>query len=141
MQVRNLFFTRTALGVYATILGAIAIAGTTLANKYDQGGQLKTTDWVLAGCGVLTAVSGQAVVLVSKVGSNGAFTYTPRGVWGPDKEEVEVQAEKLAYDSVRQKKVIESMAPPKTSGVQQVVDETPPAQWGRLSEFNDYRGD
>lgn len=99
-QVRNLFFTRTALGVYATLLGTIAVAAAGLAHQYDEVGRLKVTDWVLAGCGILTAISGQGVVLGARVASNGSLTYTPRGVWGPNREDVVSQIEQLSTPSL-----------------------------------------
>jgi hypothetical protein len=99
LEVRNLFFTRTALGVYATLLGTIAVAAAGLAHQYDEVGRLKVTDWVLAGCGILTAISGQGVVLGARVASNGSLTYTPRGVWGPNREDVVSQVEQLSTPS------------------------------------------
>jgi hypothetical protein len=88
-ETKNLFLTRTALGVYGTLLGAVFAATVTLAIKYDETGKLSAVDWVTAIAGVGSIGASQLVVLGSRLDSTKVPTFTPRGIPGPNKEEVE----------------------------------------------------
>ncbi len=107
IEIRNLFFTRTALGVYATTLGAIASVAISLAHKFDANGKLTVTDWVVGISTVVTIITGQGVVMASRVGANGSLTYTPRAVWGPNKEDVVEQAIRISDRMPREETYVE----------------------------------
>ncbi len=88
VALKNLFFTRTAIGVYLTLLGVIAGTCTDLADKYDTEGVLRATDWVRAASFVLGTIATQGVVLAARVGANDSLVFTPSFLPGPNKEEV-----------------------------------------------------
>jgi hypothetical protein len=89
VELKNLFFTRTAWGIYTATLVVVSGTGIALAHKYDETKKLSVTDWVVAIFTVTGSLGAQGSVLVSKVASNGSLTYTPRGVWGPNREDLE----------------------------------------------------
>jgi hypothetical protein len=89
MELKNLFLTRTAFGIYTATLVVVSSTGIMLANKYDQTKKLTATDWVVAVFTVTGSIGSGSSVLASKVASNGSLTYTPRGVWGPNREDLE----------------------------------------------------
>ena len=144
LEARNLFLTRTALGVYITIIGLLASTAAGLAHKYDEAGRLKVTDWVLAGCGLVFTLSGQSFVMGAKVGGNGAFTYTPRGVWGPNKEDVVANIEEFSAPSLPPEEVPQHS--PSTFPVERVPESRPDRFDGyrpesRPDRFDGYRGE
>lgn len=106
-EIRNLFLTRTALGVYTTLLGAVATVAISMAHKFDASGKLTATDWVIGLSTVVTVVTGQGVVMASRVGANGSLTYTPPGVWGPDRRDVIHQAERISQQLPREETYVE----------------------------------
>lgn len=126
IEIRNLFLTRTALGVYTTMLGAIASVAISMAHKFDAAGKLTATDWVIGASTVVTVLTGQGVVMASRVGANGSLTYTPPGVWGPDRNDVIHQATRISHRLPREETYVEppleERLPP--SPVRQRVDPT-----------------
>jgi hypothetical protein len=107
LEIRNLFLTRTALGVYVTTLSAIASVAISMANRFDANGKLTATDWVVGVSTVVLTITGQSVVMASRVGANGSLAYTPRGVWGPNKENVVTQATRISQTLPREETYIE----------------------------------
>lgn len=88
IALKNLFFTRTAIGVYLTLLGVIATTCTDLADKYDTRGFLRATDWVRAVSFVMGTIATQGLVLAARVGANSSLVFTPSFLPGPNKQEV-----------------------------------------------------
>lgn len=85
---RNLFLTDTALGAYATVLISVFGAVDSLADKYDQSGMIKVTDYVRALTLIGGAIAAQLFVLSRRLNPNPIPTYTPPGVPGPNKEDL-----------------------------------------------------
>lgn len=74
---------------YGTILGAVCAAAIALANKYDTQKYLTATDWVVAVAGVGGAIASQLGILATRVGANSSLVYTPSGIPGPNKEDLD----------------------------------------------------
>ena len=89
VQVKNLLLTRTAVGIYGAFLTVFFGTMITLATKYDETGKLKATDWVVAIGTIGLTAAAQLVSLGGRLDPNRAPTYTPRGLPGPNKEDVE----------------------------------------------------
>ncbi len=107
IEIRNLFLTRTAIGVYVTTLGAIASVAISLAHKFDANGKLTVTDWVVGISTVITIITGQGVVMASRVGANGSLTYTPKALWGPNKQDVVEQAIRISNKLPREETYVQ----------------------------------
>lgn len=85
---RNLFLTRTSLGVYGAILTACMASAGNLATTYDTTGRLKATDWVFAAISIGGTIASQLIVLGSRLDPERVPTFTPHGLPGPNKEDV-----------------------------------------------------
>ncbi len=107
IEIRNLFLTRTALGVYITALSAISSVAIGMAQEFDATGKLTLSDWVIGVSTVVGILTGQGVVMSSRVGANGSLTYTPHVVWGPNRSDVISQANRISKQMPREETYVE----------------------------------
>lgn len=89
LMLKNLFLTKTALGVYFTIATSIGGGAISLADQYDSKGSLTATDWTRAIANVIVIIASQGLVLMARVDANNSIVYTPRGIPGPDKRDLD----------------------------------------------------
>jgi hypothetical protein len=137
LEIRNLFLTRTAIGVYVTTLYAIGSVATSLANKFDAHGKLTATDWVSGIASIVTIVTSQGVVMASRVGANGSLIYTPKAIWGPDKEDVVQQAIRISNKLPREETYVQPPLEEQLQAERPVLSDAEKSQGFDLQGFDD----